>query len=245
MERNKAAGPDGFPAEFYQSCWEIVKNDLMILFKDFYQHKIDLDRINYGTIILIPKIDEATTIQKFRPIYLLQVLFKIFTKVLTVRSESVMSKLINDCQNAFIRWRFIADGVMLLQEILRETKYKKQQGVVLKIDFEKVYDKVNWSFLFDCCRQMGFSERWLVWIKKVVTQGTLSVKVNDKTRPYFCSYKGVRQGDPFAPTLFNIVVNSLSKMIHMALQNGLILGLADHIVDGGGGGGVLNIAICG
>jgi hypothetical protein len=64
-------------------------------------------------------------------------------------------------------------------------------------------------------------------------QGTLSVKVNDKIGPYFCSYKGVRQGDPFAPTLFNIAVNSLSKMINMALQNGLILGLADHIVDGG------------
>jgi hypothetical protein len=143
MEKNKAAGPDGFPAEFYQSCRGIVKDDLMILFKDFYQHKIDLARINYGTIILIPKIEEATTIQKFRPICLLQVLFKIFTKVLSVRSESVMSKLINECQNAFIRGRFTADGVMLLQEILRETKYKKQQGVVLKIDFEKAYDKVN------------------------------------------------------------------------------------------------------
>jgi hypothetical protein len=53
------------------------------------------------------------------------VLFKIFTKVLSVRSEAAMAKLINDCQNAFIRGRFIADGVMLLQEILRETKYKK------------------------------------------------------------------------------------------------------------------------
>jgi hypothetical protein len=51
---------------------------------------------------------------------------------------------------------------MLLQEILRETKYKKQQGVILKIDFEKAYDKVNWDFLFDSCRQMGFSENWLI-----------------------------------------------------------------------------------
>jgi hypothetical protein len=103
--------------------------------------------------------------------------------VLTVRSEAAMSKLINDCQNAFIRGRFIADRVMLLQEILKETKYKKHQGVVLKIDFDKAYDKVNWDFLFDSYRQMGFSENWLIWIRKAVTQGTLSVKVNDQTSP--------------------------------------------------------------
>jgi hypothetical protein len=78
-----------------------------------------------------------------------EVLFKIFTKVLTIRSEAAMLKLINDCQNAFIRGRFITDGVMLLQEILNERKYKKQQGVIRKIDFEKAYDKVNWDFLFD------------------------------------------------------------------------------------------------
>jgi hypothetical protein len=78
--------------------------------------------------------------------------------------------------------------------------------VVLKIDFEKAYDKVNWEFLFDCCRQKRFSEKWLVWIKNAVTQGTMSVKVNEKIGPYFASYKSVRQGDPFAPTLFNIAV---------------------------------------
>jgi mannosylglycoprotein endo-beta-mannosidase len=65
MERNKAPGPDGFPVEFYQASWVVIKDDLLQIFIDFHQHKIDLARINYGTIILIPKIDEATTIQKF------------------------------------------------------------------------------------------------------------------------------------------------------------------------------------
>jgi hypothetical protein len=77
-----------------------------------------------------------------------------------------MDKVIHPCQTAFIKGRFITDGVALLQEVLRETKFRKQEGVVLKIDFEKAYDKVNWEFLFDCCRQKGFSSNWLVWIKK-------------------------------------------------------------------------------
>jgi hypothetical protein len=159
MEKNKAAGPDGFPIEFYQVCWGIIKDDLMAVFHDFHQHKITLSSINYGIITLVPKGEDASVIQKFRPICLLQVLFKIITKTLTVRSEEFIPKLINSCQNAFIKCRFITDGVSLLQEILKETKVRKQQGVVLKIDFEKAYDKVNWDFLFDCCRQKGFSEK--------------------------------------------------------------------------------------
>jgi hypothetical protein len=137
MEKNKAAGPDGFPIEFYQHCWDIIKFDVLHVFKDLFEHKIDLCRINYGIITLIPKSADADIIQKFRPICLLQVFFKIITKVLTVRANPVMSKLLLPCQTAFIKGRFIFDGVMLLQEILRESKFRKKQGIVLKIDFEK------------------------------------------------------------------------------------------------------------
>jgi hypothetical protein len=107
------------------------------LFNDFHEHKFSLERINYGIITLIPKGEDADIIQKYMPICLLQVLFKIFTKAMTARADPVMGKLIHPCQNAFIRGIYITDGVMLLQEILRETKVKKKQGVVLKIDFEK------------------------------------------------------------------------------------------------------------
>jgi hypothetical protein len=84
MERNKAAGPDGIPVEFSQHCWGIVKDDIMRMFNDFHNHQIKLERINYGIITLIPKCDGDEIIQKYRPICLLQVLFKIFTKAMTV-----------------------------------------------------------------------------------------------------------------------------------------------------------------
>jgi hypothetical protein len=69
--------------------------------------------------------------------------------------------------------------------------------------------------------------------KKVVTKGTLSVKFNDNVGPYFASCKGVRQGDPFSHFLFNMAANSLSKMVSLAQQNGLITGLASNLVDKG------------
>ena len=73
MEKNKAAGPDGIPIEFYQHCWAIIKTDVMAVFDDFFAHKIDLRSINYGVITLLPKGDDADRIQKYRPICLLYV----------------------------------------------------------------------------------------------------------------------------------------------------------------------------
>lgn len=100
--------------------------------------------------------------------------------------------------------------------ILHETKTKNHVGVVLKLDFEKAYDKVKWKFLFECLKARGFCKQWCSWIKQVVSGGTVSVKLNDIIGPYIKSYKGVRQGDPSSPILFNFVADGLSRMIHKA-----------------------------
>jgi hypothetical protein len=62
---NKAVGPDGIPIEFYRTCWDIVKQHVMVVFDDRFEHKIDLDRINYDIITLIPKSVDSDVIQKF------------------------------------------------------------------------------------------------------------------------------------------------------------------------------------
>ena len=83
MERNKAPGPDGFPAEFYQTFWEVIKFDLMALFASFQRGDLPL-------------------IQQYRPICLLNVSFKIFTKVATIRISDVAHKVIRPTQTAFM-----------------------------------------------------------------------------------------------------------------------------------------------
>jgi hypothetical protein len=70
-------------------------------------------------------------------------------------------------------------------------------------------------------------------MKQVVSGGTLSVKINDKMGAYFASHKGVRQGDPLSPILFNLVADYLTRMIRKAQDNGLIVGLADNLIPKG------------
>ena len=173
MEKNKAAGPDKIPVEFYQSCWNIVKDDIVQLFDDFYEGKIDISRINYGIITLLPKITDASKNQQFRPICLLNCLYKLITKTLTLRLEKVANKLIHPNQTAFMKGRNIMNGVMVLHEILHETKRRNQVGIILKLDFEKAYDKVKWRFLFSSLAARGFDNKWYKWIEQVVSEGQL------------------------------------------------------------------------
>ena len=63
MEHNKAPGPDGFPAEFYQVFWEVIKDDLLVLFADFHNEDSNLFSLNFGIITLIPKVQEAIKFQ--------------------------------------------------------------------------------------------------------------------------------------------------------------------------------------
>ena len=148
-----------------------MKNDI-IQFMDFYENKVDISRMNYGIITLLPKVSDAFRIQQFRLICLLNCLYKLITKVLTIRLEKVAEKLIHPNQTAFMKGRNIMSGIMILHEIFHETKRKKQIGVILKLDFEKAYDKIKWSFLFECLSSRGFDDQWCSWLKQVVTGGT-------------------------------------------------------------------------
>ena len=95
MEHNKATGPDGFPAKFYQHFWEVIKGDLMDMFDDLYIGDLLIFSLNFSVITLLPKTQEANKIQQFRPICLLNVSFTIFTKVAIIRINSVADNLIS------------------------------------------------------------------------------------------------------------------------------------------------------
>jgi hypothetical protein len=76
-----APGPDGFSFLFYQKFWDLIKVDLLNMFKDWNNGELDLFRLNFSLLTLIPKEQDARTIQKFRPIALTNCSFKIFLSV--------------------------------------------------------------------------------------------------------------------------------------------------------------------
>lgn len=102
IEHNKAPNPDGFSTEFYQKFWEIIKGDLMQMFHGLFMETCTI-RLELWCNNFIPKIQEENVIQQYRPICLLNVSFKIFTKVATIRLNSFADRVLSPCQMAFMR----------------------------------------------------------------------------------------------------------------------------------------------
>lgn len=146
---------------------------------------------------------------------------------------AVVDKVISPFQTTFLLGRSILDGVVILQEILHELRSKKATGVILKLDLEKAYDKVSWDFLEETLQRKGFSKTWIRWVNQAVRGGKVCIDLNGERGEYFRSFKGLRQGDPSSPLLFNLVADALLAMLTRASNAGAIQGLVPHLVDGG------------
>jgi hypothetical protein len=84
------------------------------------------------------------------------------------------------------------EGVIVLHEMIHKMHRKRQNGLILKIDFKKAYDKINWSFVQQILRMKGFAPKWCQWVASFMEGGHVSVKVNDQVGKKFQTKKDVR-----------------------------------------------------
>jgi hypothetical protein len=187
-----APEPDEFSFMFYQKFWSVIKKDFMALVRYFSQGEFNISRLNYAKIILIPKEDGANNLKKFRPISLINCSFKFFAKALNDRLEKVSDRLLAQNQTAFVKGTYILESVVFAHEIIHYTFNGKEKGLVLKLDYEKAYDRVNWDFLEEMLKIRGFGPRWTTWIMKVVMGGSISISLNNECSAYFHPRKVLR-----------------------------------------------------
>uniref|UniRef100_A0A8I6WIN8 Reverse transcriptase domain-containing protein n=1 Tax=Hordeum vulgare subsp. vulgare TaxID=112509 RepID=A0A8I6WIN8_HORVV len=160
MKACSAPGPDGLPVIFFQRFWETVHPAIMPMFQEFYIGTLDIGMLNFGVITLIPKVVGASDIRQFRPITVINVVARIFAKVCATRLSPVAERIAHPLQSAFLKGRRIHDGILALHEIVHEVASKALKGVFLKLDFQKAYDRLDWSFLRLVMERRGFDDKW-------------------------------------------------------------------------------------
>lgn len=153
---NKDPGPDDFSMKFLQVFWDLLKEDIMAIFKDLHTSGKFVKSINTTFITLIPKRIGANEFKEFRPISLVGCIYKLIVKVLARRLSKVLGEVIGDCQHAFVGGRQILDAVIAANETVDDLLKNKKEGLVCKLDMEKAYDYVNWSFFDYMFNRMDF-----------------------------------------------------------------------------------------
>ena len=79
----------------------------------------------------------------------------------------------------------------------------------------------------------GFSLKWIEWIRSFISGGSVAINVNNEVGPFFQTKKGLRQGDPLSPILFNIVADMLTLFINRAKEENQLSGVVPCLLDGG------------
>ncbi|XP_026416456.1 uncharacterized protein LOC113311876 [Papaver somniferum] len=151
-------------------------------------------------------------------------IYKAISKALAERLKIMLPKLISNHQSGFIKSRQITDSILIANECLDSRIKEKKPGIICKVDLEKAFDHVKWSFVYDVLLRMGFGDWWRTWIKGCIENVPFSILVNGSSHDKFSSQRGLRQGDPLSSFLFLLVSEVLNIMFEKASALGLLGG---------------------
>lgn len=214
-----------FRSIFSKQFWDLVKDDLWNLYVDFSSGIANLERINWASIALIPKAGGPEGPEDYHPISLINSTVKIISKLLAIRLSKVMCLPVDSVQSVFIKGRCILDNIATAEELIFSIHKRRLPGHILKVDFAKAFDTVDWDFLLDLLEPRGFGSRWVSWIKAILVSSKASILINGEPNGYVRYQRGLRQGDPFSPLLFVLVTDTLCAMFAHAFQSKVLVGV--------------------
>lgn len=178
---SKCPGPDGMTGYFYQQFWDHIGEDLFNLVQGFMRDGKLEPTMNKTNICLIPKKMKSERMMDYRPISLSNVAYKIIAKILAKRLKMVLPYIISDTQAAFTQGRLISDNILIAHELLHALNSKNKcskEFIAVKTDISKAFDRVEWSFLENALKILGFSETWINRIMTCVSTVSYQVLIN-------------------------------------------------------------------
>ncbi|KAK2662302.1 hypothetical protein Ddye_000876 [Dipteronia dyeriana] len=196
----------------------------MNFINEFFKDGSIVKEVIFSFISLIPKRDNPDTISDFRPISLVSSMYKVLSKVLANWLKIIMNSIVGDSQMAFIKDWQIIDSFIVAEEIIHDWKSSKDGVLLLKLDFEKAYDSVDYCFLDSLMDDFWFGGKWKSWMRWCFSLPMISMLVNRSPTPQFGVERGLRQGDTLLPFLFNFVVEDMSRLLRKVVDLDMLIG---------------------
>ena len=222
LKNDTAPGSDGLTSEFYKTFQKLLIPDLTEVFNNILLIGELPETMLEATIKLIYKKDDHKTIKNWRPISLLNTDYKILSKIIVNRLVPIMQNHILPQQNAGLPKRRIENVHYNMQALMEMAEQKKDDLIIMTIDFEKAFDSISHHFIFETLEKLKIGDINLSFIKifynnifsKIEINGAFTSKINIK--------RGIRQGCPLSMLLFITCTDVLTRHV---IKNNQIKGI--------------------
>lgn len=195
--------------------------------QECFRLKVMSHNINKTFLILIPKSNQPTYFNHFKPISLCNFVYKVVSKILTERLNCLMGKFILPQQGAFLENRWIAENTVVAQKVVHKVRHHQGRNglMILKVDMQKAYDRLEWSFIGKALEVWGFLEDARRMILSCVSTVHYSILLNGGITGSFFPSRGLRHGDPLSPYLFILCFEFLTRLLCGEEDKGGIYGI--------------------
>ena len=210
LPNNKTPGEDSLSSEFYKIFWVDIKSILLNSYKYSYETGHLSITQKRGLLCLIPRKTTHYSKKNWRLLSLLNQDYKILAKLMAERIKLVLPYLIDQDQTGLLKGRYIEQNIVTIFDIIHHTDVENIPAVMILIDFEKAFDKLEWNFMFKCLEFFKFPPNIKDWVKILYTDIKSSVTNNGWHTEYFNLSRDVRQGCPFSPYLFILCAEILA-----------------------------------
>lgn len=192
LRKHKTPEYDGIPAEWLHEVWPSIEKDIVQLLQETFDIKTLTLHFNTGIHCLVSKAGTKVLITSYKPISVLTSMYKLMAKTIAIRAQAHLTKWIWPTQTGFVKNRLILDNVFTCYESMEWAQESKQNLVILLLDIEKAYDRVNWSFLKETMKKLGFSKNWINSTSTLYEGGKSSIIINRQKLEQFDICRGVK-----------------------------------------------------
>ncbi|KAL3688015.1 hypothetical protein R1sor_014324 [Riccia sorocarpa] len=220
LPSGKSPGADGFGKESVVLLWPVVGELYFLAFLEYWESGSLLPQFKDGLLFLLPKTEDPETLSHWRPITMLNTVYKVFAKLMACRMALILPDVVPPQQQGFVKSRSTQNCILHFALVHEALKKEKRSALFFTLDQEKAYDRLLPDFLWETMAILGFSEKIVVLLRGLQEEAETRILLNGTLLPSFKVGKGVRQGCPLSPLLFVLATIPLIDRIHFENHRG-------------------------
>ncbi|CAM2106821.1 unnamed protein product [Caretta caretta] len=206
MPTNKSPGMDGLTVEFYHAFWDILGPDLATVWAESLQGGVLPLLCRRAVLALLPKKGDLHDLRNWRPVWLLSTDYKIIVKAISLWLGSMMVDVIHPDQTYTVPGRSIFDNLFLVQDLLELGRRDSLSFILLSLDQEKAFDRVDHGYLLGTLQAFGFEPQLVSFLRVLYASAECLVRLNWTLTELVSFGRGVRQGCPLSGQLYALAI---------------------------------------